>query len=356
MLHRDSVKSMEMTLIWLQVKEAAMKRPDHQNLQGTDTDGRPHLHRLGPFSSHLWSRRRRCHFQEEQDLLDLEEKRVTEGSEERKETGVQLGQRENLALALALALGVEPVERRENQVKKEQRAVQASATKEPKESLAFLALLAPPALQDQQLTFQSAAMDPFLPESLAPEDQLDHRVLQAPRAQQELMESQVTPVRMEKRVLKDLQASQEPQVTPAPKERREIVERGILAPGDPLDLQDLQDRDTDLLSWTWRVLGSLIWKQFGGLLVSLVLLAPLVLLVPLREPLGQALALLDYQEGMVNVDNQVYLVCREPMVCQELLVPRERRVIQESWVFQELLERRDLEEKWVYQDLQEKLA
>lgn len=42
--------------------------------------------------------------------MGLEEKRVTEGIEERKETGVLLGRRENLALAPAHE--VEPVERR----------------------------------------------------------------------------------------------------------------------------------------------------------------------------------------------------------------------------------------------------
>lgn len=47
-----------------------------------------------------------------QGQLGLKEKRVAEGIEERKETGVLLGRRENLALVLAPAHGVEPVERR----------------------------------------------------------------------------------------------------------------------------------------------------------------------------------------------------------------------------------------------------
>ncbi len=42
--------------------------------------------------------------------MGLKEERVTEGTKERKETGVLLGRRENLALAPAH--GVEPVERR----------------------------------------------------------------------------------------------------------------------------------------------------------------------------------------------------------------------------------------------------
>ncbi len=69
--------------------------------------------------------------------------------------------------------------------------MQALATKERRESLAPLAPLVPLALQGPQPSFQLAVMAQLLPESLDPEDQLDHKVLRAPRDHQEQMESQL---------------------------------------------------------------------------------------------------------------------------------------------------------------------
>lgn len=291
---------------------------------------------------------------EKQGRLGRKEKRVTEGTEERKETGVQLGRRESLAPAH----GVEPVERRENQGKRDQRAVQALATKERRESLASLGPPVPPALWDPQLSIQSAATAQLIQEALDPEDQLDHRVPQAPRDNQELMENQVILARMEKLVLRDLQASQEPQETLVLKERRETVERVSLAPGDPQDHRDPQDQDSDLLLWTWKAQGSRIWNLLGDCQAYLVLPVPLGLLVfpvPLQQAQDRVLGHLDHQERTGRLANLACLVCRVLMAFQELLAPREKRVIQASWAFQEQLERRELKEHRAYLDLQERL-
>lgn len=86
--------------------------------------------------------------------------------------------------------------------------------------------------------------------------------------------------------LLDHQVSQEPQATLDLKERREIVERASLAPGDPQVLLDPQDQDPDLLLWTWKVPGSLMWNLFGDCLAYLghqVLPVPLVHLVLLQK-------------------------------------------------------------------------
>lgn len=227
--------------------------------------------------------------QENQGQSGLKEKRVTEGTEERKETGVQLGRRENPALAPAHV--VEPVGRRENRGKREPRAVQALATKGRRESPAPLGPLVPLALQGPQLGCQpaktarlpSARMAQLLPVFLDPEDQLDHKVRQAPRDHLELMENRAILERTEKLVLMDLQVSQESQVMLDLKERRETVERVSLAPGGPQDLQDLQDQESDLLLWTWKVRASQIWNLFGDCLAHQVLLVPLGLLVPLHQ-------------------------------------------------------------------------
>lgn len=273
---------------------------------------------------------------------------MTEGTEERKETGVQSGRRENLVLVPVH--GVEPAERRESLVRREQRVVQALATKERRESLDSLDPLVPPALQGLQLNMQSAVTAQWLPESPDPED---HQVPQAPRDHQEQTESLATPVRMENLVLMGLQASREPQGTLDLRERRETVEKVNLAPGDPLGLQDPQDLDSDLLLWTWRVQDSRIWIQFGDCLAHQVSQVLLVLPVP-QQAQHQVLGHLDHQERTERPVNVACLVCRVLMASQEFLVPREKRVTQASWVFQEQSERRELKETLVYQDLQER--
>lgn len=286
---------------------------------------------------------------------------MTEGTEERKETGVQLGRRENPALAPAHV--VEPVERRENQGKREQRAVQALATKERRGSPVLLGPLVPLALQDLHLGFQpavtdqlpSARMAQWLPVSLDPEDHLDHKVPQALRDHQELMESQVILARTEKLVRRGLQVSQDSQVMLDSKERRETVERVSLAPGGPQDLQDPQDLESDLLLWTWKVQASQIWSPLGDYLAYQVLLVLLVLLVHLQQAQDLVLEHLDHQEKMERLVNLVCLVYRVPMAYLEFLVPKEKRVIQASLVFQEQLERREPKERLVYLDLQERL-
>lgn len=81
---------------------------------------------------------------------------MTEGTEERKETGVLLGRRENQALAPAHV--VEPVERRESQEKKELRAAQDLATQGRRENPAPQGPLDLLASQGQQLICWSAMM------------------------------------------------------------------------------------------------------------------------------------------------------------------------------------------------------
>ncbi|KAE8299624.1 Collagen alpha-1(XVIII) chain Endostatin Non-collagenous domain 1 [Larimichthys crocea] len=274
--------------------------------------------------------------------LGLKEKGVTEGIEERKETGVLLGRRENLVLAQAHE--VEPVEKRENQEKREQREVQALAIKERRESPALQGRPVLLGLQGLQMSIQSAVMDQLLPGSL---DHEDHQVPQGPRDQQELMESQVILVRMEKLVLMDHEASQESQETLDSEERREIVEMVSLAPGDHQDHQDPQDLDSDLLLWTWKVQGFQIWNLFGDCQACQVLLAPLVLLVLLLQAQDLLLGHLDHQERMEHPVNLACPVCQVLMEFQEFLVPKEKRVTQASWVFQEQLERRELKENLV---------
>lgn len=194
---------------------------------------------------------------------------------------------------------------------------------------------------------QSAATAQLLPQAPDPEGQLDHRVPRAPRDHQELTESQVILARMEKLVLMDLQASRELQVTQDQKEIRETAERVNLAPGDPQDLRDPQDQDSDLLLWTWKVQGSQIWNLFGGCLAYRVPLVPPVLPAPLQRAQGRVLGLLDHQERTGRLVNLACLVCLVLMASLELLVPREKRVIQASWVFQDQLDRRELKENLV---------
>lgn len=239
-----------------------------------------------------------------------------------------MGRRENQDPAR----GVEPVERRVNQEKKEQRALQASVTKVPRESLAHLGQLVLPALQGLPQSFPLAVTAQFLPESQDPEDHLDSR---APRDHQELMESQVILVRMERLVLKDLQASQELQVILDPKEIREIVERVTLAQGDHQDLQDPQDLDTDLHLWTWRAQDFLIWNLSGDCLAHQVPLVPLALLVLLQQVHHPLLGHLDLQGETEHQVNRACQVCQVLMAPQDFLVLREKRVIQASSVYQE---------------------
>lgn len=208
---------------------------------------------------------------------------MTEGTEERKEIEVQLGRREKQVQALASVHGVEAMEKREKEGKREPRAVQALALKDRRESLASLGPLGPLVPLALQPIFQLAVTAQLFQGSLDPEDQLDHMVSQAHRDHQELMESQVILVRMEKLVLKDLQASQELQVTLDPKGIRETAERDNRAPGDPQVLLDPQDLESDLLLWTWKALGSPLWILPRGHQVPLVPLVPLVLLVPLQQ-------------------------------------------------------------------------
>lgn len=78
---------------------------------------------------------------------------------------------------------------------------------------------------------------------LDPVDQLGHRVSQAPRDHQELTASQVILERMEKWVLMDLQVFQEPQEMLDQREKREIVERVLPAPGVPQVHLDPQDQE-----------------------------------------------------------------------------------------------------------------
>lgn len=162
--------------------------------------------------------------------------------------------------------------------------MQALATKERRVSLDLLGPPVPLALQGPPRSFQSAVTAQFPPEAPDPGDQLDHQVLRALKDHQEMMESQAIPVRTEKLVLRDLQASLAPLVTPDLKETRETVEMVNLAQGDLQDLQDPQEQDSDLLLWTWRAQGSPIWTLFGDCQAHKVLLVPPVLLVPRQQP------------------------------------------------------------------------
>lgn len=241
-----------------------------------------------------------------------------------------MGRRERQALAPAHE--VEPVERRENLEKREQRAVQALAIKGKRVIKVHLAPLVPLALQDLQPSIQLAVTAQLFQESLDPEDHLGH---QAPREHLERMESQVILVRTEKLALRDLQASLEPQENLEPEERRETMEKANLAPGDPQDLQGPQDLDSDLPLWTWKVQDSQIWNLFGDCLGHPGLLVPPVYPAPLQVAQQEVLEHLDHQEGMEDLDNLACLVYQVLTASQELPVPREKRVIQVSWVFQE---------------------
>lgn len=186
-----------------------------------------------------------------------------------------------------------------------------------------------------------------------PEDHLEH---QAPRGLQELMENQVILVRMEKLVLKDLQASLEPQETLEPEERRETVEKVMQARGGLQVLQDPQDQDSNLPLRIWRPQDSLIWNLFGVYLGYQVPQAPpdhLVFPAPLQVKQHRVLQHSDHQEKMEHLVNLACLAYRVLMANQELLVPRGRRVMRASWVFQEQLEKRVLKENVVYQELKE---
>lgn len=224
------------------------------------------------------------------------------------------------------------METRENLEKRDQRAVQALAIKGKRVIKAHLVPPAPLDLQDLQPSIQLAVTAQLFPEPLDPED---HLGLQVPRENLERMESQVILVRTEKLALRDLQASQEPQEILEPEERRETVEKDSQAPGDPQDLQDHQDPDSDLPLWTWKVQDSPIWNLFGDCLVSPGLLVPPVHLVPLQVAQQGVLEHLDHQERTEHLDNLACLVYQVLMASQELPVPREKRVIQVSWVFQE---------------------
>lgn len=170
-------------------------------------------------------------------------------------------------------------ERRETLGKRDQRAVQALATKGRRESLVLLGPLVLLAPQDPRLSFHLVMTALWFQQPLELEGLLDHQAPQVPRDHQEMMENRVILVRTEKLVLRDLQASQEPQVTLEPKEKRETVERVSLVPEDLQGLLDLQAQDTDLLLWTWRAQGSRTWTLSGVYVDHLVLLVPLVFLV-----------------------------------------------------------------------------
>lgn len=202
--------------------------------------------------------------------------------------------------------------------------MQALATKERRETSARLGDPVPPALQAPRPSTRSTATARFLPGATDPEDR---QVLRAPRDNPELMESQGIPVRMEKPVLMDHLASQEPQGTLDQQEQRETVEMVNLAPGDSLDLQE---PDTDLLLWTWKALGSLIWTPSGDRLVYRVLPvppAPPVQLIPRQREQHRVLGRSDHQERTGRPVNLACLVCRGWMDVQELSVPMEKRVI-----------------------------
>lgn len=152
-------------------------------------------------------------------------------------------------------------------------------------------------------------------ESLDHEDHLDR---QAPKGLQEMMESQVILVRMEKLVPRDPQASQEHQVTRDSKERRETVERVSLALGDPQDRRDHQDQDSDLPLWTWRLLDFLIWILSGdclGYQVPLALPVLLVFLVLPQEAQHIVQEHLDHQAKMGHLVNLACLVYQVQMAC-----------------------------------------
>lgn len=117
--------------------------------------------------------------------------------------------------------------------------------------------------------------------SLDPEDRPALQELQGPRERLVMTENQEILARMGKLAQKDLQDSPEPPEMPAQEEKRETVERVSLDPEVPQGLQDPQDLDSDRRSWTWRALGSQIWKPSGA---SLDCLAPPALLVPLAPP------------------------------------------------------------------------
>lgn len=93
-------------------------------------------------------------------------------------------------------------------------------------------------------------------------------------------ESREIQARMGKLAQRDLQDSQGLPEMPAPKETRATVERVSLDPGAPQGPQDLLDLDSDRRLWTWRALGSQIWRLSGAPLDFLAPPAPLVLLAP----------------------------------------------------------------------------
>lgn len=115
---------------------------------------------------------------------------------------------------------------------------------------------------------------------LGPEDPPAPQGLQAPKERPVMTENLEIPARTGKLAQKDLQDSLGPLETPDSKERRETVERVSLDPEAPRGPQDPQDLESDRHLWTWRALGSQIWRHSEGPLDCLVPPAPLVPLAP----------------------------------------------------------------------------
>lgn len=116
---------------------------------------------------------------------------------------------------------------------------------------------------------------------LGPEDPPVPRGLQAPRERPVTTENQEILGRTGKLAQKDLQDSLGPPETLDSEEKRETVEMVSLDPEAPQGLQDPQDLESDRHLWTWRALGSQIWRHSG---VPLDCLAPPAPLVPLAPP------------------------------------------------------------------------
>lgn len=116
---------------------------------------------------------------------------------------------------------------------------------------------------------------------LGPEAPQAPQGLQAPRERLVTTENQEILARTGKLAQKDLQDSLGPPETPDSEERRETVEMVSLDPEAPRAPQDPQDLESDRRLWTWRALGSLIWRHSG---VPQDFLAPPAPQVPLAPP------------------------------------------------------------------------
>lgn len=102
------------------------------------------------------------------------------------------------------------------------------------------------------------------------------QVHKGPRESLATTESREILVKTAKQAQRDLRDSQAPPETPAPEDRREMLERVSPDPEASRGPQDPPDLDSDRRSWTWRVLGSQTWKHSGAPRDCLAPPAPLV--------------------------------------------------------------------------------